>query len=453
MLTYRWKKLRKHDKQRAYAACKARFIMVTAGRRSGKTEIAKRKMAFRAMNAHRIDLPDLYIPYQDPRFLIAAPTVDQAKQIYWEDMKALIPAQFFWGRPNESIMSIRLVNGAMIRVTGLDRPARVEGVPWDGVLLDEFADMKADVYSAHVEPCLADRRGFAWFIGVPEGRNHYYELWKQAEAREVEALHAGVEPEWQRFNWPSADILAPEEIARLKTQVDPITFKQEYEGSFENFTGRAYYNFDDRLHCRPLQYNPNLPLVFCFDFNISPGVAVVCQEQALPNGVQGTGVIGEVHIDANSNTPMVMARLLQDWKNHNGYILCYGDPAGAAGGTMRLDSDWEMIKKILYQRYANYTRFRIDVPKHAPRERERVNAVNSRLQAADGTIRLMVDPSRAPHVVADFENVTVVRGGSGEIDKKANPKFTHLSDALGYYVHRCFPIDKEYVKTKQKYWK
>lgn len=427
--------------------------MCSAGRRSGKTELAKRRVVFSALSSHRRDLPSLYIPHPDPRFLIAAPTVDQAKRIYWEDIKALIPANFFWGRPNESMMTIRLVNGASIWLTGMDKPARAEGVPWDFVLLDEYADMKEDVFPAHVEPALADRKGRCWFIGVPEGRNHYYHLWRTAQAISVEARDAGRLPEWATFTWPSSDIIDPAEIARLRATVDPITFAQEYEGSFENFTGRVYYAFDDRVHCRSLTYDPCLPLIFCFDFNVAPGTAVVCQEQLLPNGEQGTGVIGEVWIERNSNTPMVIERLMQDWKDHQGYIFCYGDPAGFASGTMRLESDWELIRRTLFRVRGIAGTSRIDVPKAAPRERDRVNSLNSRLKAVDGTIRLMIDPKRAPHVVEDLENTVVVAGGSGEIDKRHSPRYSHLSDALGYYTNRRFPVGAEYMKSKAKFWK
>ena len=54
---------------------------------------------------------------------------------------------------------------------------------------------------------------------------------------------------------------------------------------------------------------------------------------------------------------------------------------------------------------------------------------------------MMVDPSKAPHVVKDFEGVRLLKGGSGEIDKKADENLTHISDAVGYYVEREFPID------------
>jgi hypothetical protein len=69
-----------------------------------------------------------------------------------------------------------------------------------------------------------------------------------------------------------------------------------------------------------------------------------------------------------------------------------------------------------------------------------LNAVNSRLKSAAGDIRLMVDPVKAPHVVKDLEGVRLLEGGSGEIDKKADPHLSHLLDGIGYYVVKEFPI-------------
>jgi len=82
------------------------------------------------------------------------------------------------------------------------------------------------------------------------------------------------------------------------------------------------------------------------------------------------------------------------------------------------------------------------VPPANPMERPRVNAVNTRLLAGDGVIRLMVDPKRAPNVVKDLEGVRLLAGGSGEIDKKATPLLSHLTDGIGYYIEREFPVVK-----------
>ncbi|MGL4234091.1 MAG: terminase large subunit domain-containing protein [Casimicrobium sp.] len=423
-MTPRMYALRPHPVHIALMRSTARFRVVPAGRRSGKTERAKRFLVSKACAA----IDD---GCTDARFFAAAPTRDQAKAIYWHDLKAMIPPMLLASRPSETSLTIQLVTGAEICVVGMDKPERIEGRPWDGGILDEFANMKARAWSENVRPALSDRKGWCWLIGVPEGRNHYYDLWKRAIS--------GEDPEWEGFTWKSAEILDADEIASARRDLDPLVFEQEYEASFVNFSGRAYYNFNESRNCARLSYDPRGAIAFCFDFNVEPGVAAVVQEQRLPNGQDGTGAIGQVHIPVNSTTPAVCRRLAQDWKDHQGLVKLYGDATGGARGTAKVaGSDWDIIKAELRPVFGD--RLRVCVPEANPTERARVNAMNTRMLSADGVVRFMVDPAKAPHLVKDLEGVRTLDGGSGEIDKKADPKLTHISDAVGYYVEKEFPI-------------
>lgn len=421
-LSPRWTRLRAHPEQYRLWTSVHRFKTVPAGRRSGKTELAKRRVVKAALRGTRFD---------GARFFAAAPTYNQAKRIYWDDLKSLVPRAIMQGRPSESELVISLVNGSTIHVIGMDQPARIEGSPWDGGILDEFANMKPETWGANVRPALADRNGWCWLIGVPEGRNHYYDLDRKARADDS--------GEWSSFHWKSADILPAEEVAAARRDLDELTFQQEYEGSFINFEGRAYYPFQEATHCAPLRYDRTQPLALCFDFNVEPGIAVICQEQTLPNGVYGTGVIGEVYIPRNSNTPAVCRKIIADWGKHEGKVRLYGDATGGARGSARVQgSDWDLVRTELRPTFGDRADYR--VPLANPAERARINAVNSRLKSGAGTIHLMVDPAKAPNVVRDLEGVRLLAGGSGEIDKKIDDRLTHLSDAVGYYIVKEFPV-------------
>jgi hypothetical protein len=154
--------LRSHAVQDRLVNTTARFVTVPAGRRSGKTERAKRKVIAEAVRARG---------HADPRFFAAAPTRDQAKAIYWADLKAMVPRKLMREHPRESELVLRLWNGAEIYVIGMDKPERIEGRPWDGGILDEFANMKPGAWGENVRPALSDRKGWCWLIGVPEGRS------------------------------------------------------------------------------------------------------------------------------------------------------------------------------------------------------------------------------------------------------------------------------------------
>lgn len=432
MLTSRWTPLKKHPEQHRLWYFPARFNVNPAGRRSGKTEIAKRKLVIRMMRGTR---------YDDPRFFAAAPTYGQAKRIYWEDLKRLTPRWFQLRPPSESELIIYGVNGAIIQVLGMDKPERIEGTPWDGGILDEYGNMKKETWPQHVRPALSDRNGWCDLIGVPEGRNHYYDIAKEAQAN--------LSREWGYFWWKSADILSPSEIEAAKKDLDELTYQQEFEGSFVNFEGRAYYPFLEHTHTTRISYDPKQPLIFTFDFNVAPGTAGVIQEKQIKDLETGiplvgdtlTGIIGEVYIPRNSNTPLVCNKLINDWGKHEGRIICFGDSTGGARGSAKVGgSDWDLVKNILKRHFGDRVEF--DIPAANPSERDRINSVNSRLRTMSGKIRLMIDPGKAPHMVKDFEGVVLVKGGSGEIDKKANPELSHLSDGVGYYVHRKYPVRK-----------
>jgi len=445
LLTKRWEPLRHHCEQQKFWECRKRFQVVPAGRRSGKTEIGKRKIIRAGLAARGLS----------PNFFLGAPTRDQAKRIFWKDLKAMLHKDITTS-VSESELCVTIANGTTFFVVGMDKPERIEGTPWDGGLLDEYANMKAHAWGENVRPALEDRGGFCIFTGVPEGRNHYYDLYKAA----------GVRDGWARFKWKSADILPPARIEAARLDLDPMTFAQEYEADFLNFEGRAYYPFLEELHCEKLtdRYNINGDLILCFDFNVNPGTATIAQEMDFPRrratddpvlvgGAQlfadqeapaehGTGVIGEVHIPNNSNTPAVVKKFVADWGTHQGRIFVYGDATGGSRKTSATEgNDWDLVRNGLYSHFGS-EQIHMRVPRANPSERSRVNAVNTRLMDGANRIRMMVDPGAAPMLTKDFEGVRLLAGGSGEIDKKHDPKLTHLSDGLGYYIAKEFPVRK-----------
>lgn len=406
--------MRPHAVQRQYYTCDTRFVVVPSGRRSGKTEIAKRRKVKRMLSYNDI--------YDRPRFVFGAPTHAQAKKIFWRDLCDLIPNDMITKMAGTEL---ELVNGVEVIVTGMDKPERVEGIPIYDLTLDEYGNMKEDVWTEHLRPSLSDQNGRADFIGVPEGMNHYQELAISAQT--------DTSGDWSFFSWWSEDILPKSEIAAAKRDLDELTYRQEYQAEFVTFEGLAYYAFDPALHAsRRLPYNPDEPLLVFFDFNVAPGVAGIAQQDPETGYYH---IIGEVWIPRNSNTVLVCSRIAKDWGHHRGPVYLYGDATGGARGTAKVQgSDWDLVKRELSPVFPGMLRFR--VPKGNPRERVRVNTVNSQLLNVDKEPRLFVDPVKAKHLVTDLAGVRLVEGGSGEIDKKSYPKLTHISDGLGYMLFR-----------------
>lgn len=438
-LTPRWKLSRdlRIEEQDSFYNSQIRFNVCHAGRRSGKSEIAKMRAIRKAIRFFY----DTGIP--DGRIILGAPTHKQARDIFWRDAIAMVPRSLLERDPLEGPMTLRLAGGTEIVVMGLDVAARAEGRPIDHLVLDEYGNMKAEVWSQNLRPALSTPGrppGTADFIGVPEGRNHYHSL--------VQAAAADTEGAWKVHHWYSERVVDPREIAAAKRDLDPLTYEQEYRGSFVSFQGSVYYQFSYGTNIQPglaSRYNPDEPLILCFDFNRKPGVAVIVQEMANTGNRNMTkdaftAVIGEVHIRSDSNTMKVCNEIARVWGQHRGKVLLYGD---ATGGSLRAASisdgtDWDIVTRMLQPVFG--PRLGSRVPRCNPSERGRVNTVNSRLKSFDGMVGLLLDPDKAPNLIRDLEGVRAVQDGSGAIDKLSDPMLTHASDALGYYIVAKFPI-------------
>jgi hypothetical protein len=444
VLTTRWTQLTPHERQLQLWLSDKRFRVVPAGRRSGKTELAKRHLVKKAVE---------FTAFPDGRFIFGAPTRTQAKEIFWEDVKALVPKWALLHENNlrasssESEMTVWLWNNAKIQVIGMDVPERAEGSPLDGIVLDEYGNMKAHAWTKHIRPALSTpgRPGWAWFIGVPEGRNHYYQLYLDCD--KVDNLDT-----WESFLWPTADI-NPSEAEAAKRDMDILTWRQEYEGAFISFEGRCYYAFNSEIHTPPIGtrvlYEPELPLIFCFDFNRRPGVTAILQEQLSPEwllpinrGVSFpkiTCAIGEVFILNNSNTEVVCDELIAQWANiHKGDIYVYGDASGGAETAQGVrGSDWDLVENKLKPVFGQ--RLKMRYKKKNPYIRARINSVNSRLASADGYVHAVFDAQACPNLIRDLEGVACDEH-SGEPLKEQGSLLSHISDAYGYYmdcVHPC----------------
>lgn len=416
------------NNQRVVAESGARFRVLASGRRFGKTYLAIYELLFRAARVNQVAW---YV----------APSYRQAKQISWKMLKEAISALQWKAKYNESDLSCYLVSsGSTIALRGAENYDSLRGVGINLLVMDEAADIKQEAWTEVLRPTLSDTGGKAFFIGTPKGRNWFYDLYMHGKDNV---------PGWESWQFTTVEggNVPPEEVEAARRDLDELTFAQEYLASFVNFEGRAYYPFSYETHCNPLAYDPLKALALCFDFNVEPGVCAIAQEQALPNKLDGTGIIGEVHIPRNSNTPAVCRKIIADWGKHQGRVICYGDATGGARGTAQVQgSDWDLIRQELKPVFGERLAFHVKPAN--PRERARVNAVNSRLKSTSGDIRLMVDSKKAPHVVRDFEGVQLLKGGSGEIDKKATPDLTHITDAIGYYVEYCYPQTAPMTKIK-----
>jgi len=190
-----------------------RFKVIAAGRRFGKSRLAAWTLLIEALKSKEKDV--FYV----------APTFQQAKDIMWGMLKELGHEVIAAAHENTAVLT--LVNGRKIYLKGSDRPDTLRGVGLAYVVLDEYADMKPNVWEQILRPALADVQGSAMFIGTPKGRNHFYEIYKLGESNKDE--------EWTAFHYTSYDnpLIPKKEIDAAKGSMSSFAFRQEFMSSFE----------------------------------------------------------------------------------------------------------------------------------------------------------------------------------------------------------------------------
>jgi len=418
----RWYDLKPHPVQDALVNDDVRFKVVPAGRRSGKTERAKRYMARESLQ------------HSNNLYFLAAPTHAQCKKIWWDDMKKLTLSSTHPKRPSEGELKIFLPNGSEIHLIGLDKPARIEGIAWGGGIIDEVADIKAGAWEYHILPALntynptkPDYKPWCWNIGVPDGLNHYYDM--------AEYARTSNDPEWKLYHWKSADILPLDVIESAKRQMSPLQFKQEFEASFETASGRIYADYgDDNITTTELQSHEQIH--WTHDQNYTPMSSAICVVRD-----DKVYIVDEIVL-SSAVSRQSAEEFVEKYKNHdNKHVLLYGDPAGKAGEKHGHPSDYTEIENVLRSNGWKYTR---KVKKKHPAIKDRQNAVRAMIQNAAGEVSLYINPNLAPYC---HKGLSTLQTKQGSTFQEAETEYQHITTAIGYFIDVRFPIITKTITT------
>ena len=192
---------------------KQRFSVYALHRRSGKTELAIMELIDKAMKTDK----------ELAMFVYVAPFLRQAKAIAWARLKQKIEPMRRTSviDINEGELSVRFKhNGAIIRLFGGDNPDAMRGLRLDGIVMDEVAQLKNELWTDIVQPALSDRLGWSIFIGTPSGINLFSELYYKAID----------EDGWtaSRYTVFDTDSLHPNEVKRLQRDMSETSFAREY---------------------------------------------------------------------------------------------------------------------------------------------------------------------------------------------------------------------------------
>jgi phage terminase large subunit len=237
-----------------------RWATLVCHRRAGKTVACIAELVLAA----------LFTSKQDARYAYVAPQYNQAKDIAWAYVKQLtadIPNVVY----NETELRADLPNGARVRLYGADNPDRLRGLYMDGVVLDEFADMRSSVWGEIIRPLLADRKGWAVFIGTPKGHNEFHAKW----------LEAGANPAWfpMMLRASESGLIDASELVDAARGMTEDQYAQEFECSFEAAIAGAFYGRDmNELEkagrIGKIDYQSELPVFTAWDIGFTDDTAV-----------------------------------------------------------------------------------------------------------------------------------------------------------------------------------
>lgn len=215
-----------HPKQKEIHQDNVRFKVINAGRRFGKSKLCINECVYRALE-------------KKGRYWIVSPTYKQSKNIYWKSLINDVPTKLI-NKRNESEMYLELINGSLIELKGADNPDSLRGAGIQGVVMDEAAFIKPDVWEEIIRPMLLDSQGWALFISTPNGFNWFYELAEQAKEKN----------NWSYYHATTYDnpYIDKEELDEERSHTDPDTFAQEYLGEFKKIKGLVYPSFDREIH-------------------------------------------------------------------------------------------------------------------------------------------------------------------------------------------------------------
>ena len=238
---------------------KQRWAVVVAHRRCGKTVACINDLIVKALTEGKAD----------GRYAYLAPYYAQAKSIAFDYlMRFSEPVRV---NHNVSELWVELINGARIRLFGADNADSLRGLYLDGVVLDEFADMKPSIWGAVLRPLLSDRRGWAVFIGTPKGHNQFWDIYSNATKDSgwyVKTLRAS-----------QTGLIPQEELDDAKKMQTEDQYLAEWECDFESaiigaFYGKEMRQLTDQDRILDIEYDPMFPVHTAWDLGYSDDTAI-----------------------------------------------------------------------------------------------------------------------------------------------------------------------------------
>jgi hypothetical protein len=383
--------------------------------------------------------------------MIYRPLQGRDDGIYWYVLQTYSAAEVAFNRyidlirkteifldKNESERWVRLLNGSTLFFKSGQNYEDLRTETLDGCIIDEVRQQDPDLWTKVIRPMLARRQGWCDFFSTPNGFDHFKDLYDFALEHP---------DEWSTFHAPSSESWwwTEAELTSAKASMSEDEYAQEILAEFREMgAGKTYKNhgmhnqtLENPFAIRGQHWSPYLPIVVGLDFN----VGLMCWELAQNRG--SDFYFGDEIAVMNTDTEECTKVLISKVKDHKPGVILIGDASGNSRKTSAAGkTDYSIIKQALSSHGIKYED---RTPESNPLVKDRVNCVNGRLKAADGTPHLWYHPFNCKYLKRDFERVKWKEGADGAVLDKSDPLATHATDALGYPITYYSDLLKQQV--------
>lgn len=368
------------------------------------------------------------LQYPEARVCYYLPTYPDIKDIAFDKFPAMCNELGLHYQLNTTKKELHIAGYGTIMFRNMSQPETIIGYDTSFSIIDEcdiLPKHKMDIAFKHI---LARNRtpvkegNKIYVVGTPEGYRWFYSRFVENATTYTHLIKAKT---------TDNPFIPDDYIDNLKEAYDDRLLKQYLEGQFINVNGSAvYHQFDRKTHVVANRaIDTKLPLVLSFDFNLSPYSSIYLIQE----------IDGKTYVIDNAikrNVPLVDAlTYLKERFAHLGDYLynatVYGDASGNSRSQGTGRTNYDLLREAGFSDQL--------VKTANPRVQDRVNLVNSRLKNGNGITRLYIC-ERNTELISDLEQMSY--DSLGRVDK-SNQDLSHDTDALGYYIEYCFPINKQ----------
>lgn len=381
-----------HPGQLLIAESTARHRVASCGRRFGKSDLGGHELVPEALFTYtrRHILKETM---KRREFWIVGPQYSDSEKefrVVWNELSKLeVPFDKpgSYNDPTGGSMHLSCFDGAFqVHAKSAQHPETLVGEGLSGVIMAEAAKMKPSVWVKSIRATLSDFNGWSLHTSTPEGRNHFYDLYKLGKDPGVPEWASWRMPAWvnpyvyksptKKMHVKQLQKLMEDELRNLTLEDDNLTeqeaiqaalqeaavgrlkslcikhgldvdseildlmsststeaFNQEIGAEFTSFVGRVFKDFDEEVHVGDLKFNPKWQTYACADYGYrNPNVWLVIQV-----GPWGEiNVIRELYI--HEHTPQEFADEIVSLNLHHRVQAFYPDPASPADSDIISDT-------------------------------------------------------------------------------------------------------------------